>query len=116
MKRTPIKTHHKRPGTRYSSFILSHYDVLPGYELVSYFVCLRILSPYFQNIHGMGAMANVKNANILVAHPTPRLSYICNENSGNAALRVYLDNMAAPAAEAPYRGPYASIMKRFEGA
>lgn len=86
------------------------------YALVSYLLPLLILSPNLQNNHGIGANPTVKNANTLVAHPTPKLSYICNENNGNAALRVYLDNIAAPAAEAPYKGPYASIMNRFDGA
>lgn len=43
------------------------------YELVSYFVLALILSPYFQNSHGMGAMTRVQSASNVVAQPTPRV-------------------------------------------
>lgn len=79
--------------------------------LVSYFDFVLNLSPVRQKSHGIGAIASVQNANNDVAHPTPRARYICKLNSGNAADSPYRTIIAAPAADAPYKGPYESIMK-----
>ena len=79
--------------------------IINDHALVSYFVLPLSRSPHRQNNHGIGAIANVQNDNNEVAQPTPNLRYNCNANNGKAAERKYRENMAAPAAEAPYKGP-----------
>ena len=70
------------------------------HALVSYLVLARSLCPNRQKSQGIGAIKTVKNANRLVAHPTPNALYIWSENNGKAADSVYLLSIAAPAAEA----------------
>lgn len=74
------------------------------------------MCPHFQNRKGIGAMAKVQKARTLDAQPAPSVLYSCSEKSGNDADRKYREIIAAPAAEAPYNGPYVSIMNRFAGA
>lgn len=55
---------------------------------VSYALFSLILGPYLKKTHGIGSISNDRKPSRLVAHPMPRVLYICTVKSGKTAPRA----------------------------